>query len=671
MNAGSHMEGFSRVRKLRFGPFELDARAGELRKHEMKIRLQEQPFQILVMLLERPDEIVLREEIRKRLWGEDTNVEFDHSINAAIKRLRDVLGDSAEAPHYVETVARRGYRFIAEVKMEEADPSMLPVAQRKPRNWRVFGAIVLLLVLTAAGTLLRHQPGVYPPAEYTQITNFTDSAAWPVLSPDGRMVAFFRGTRSTLIGDDIYVKLLPNGEPVRVTQDPRIKQSLAFSPDSSKIAYTVIENGRNTYTVSSLGGESKLFLSNASGLSWLDEHHVLFSELRDGLHTGIATAAEDRSEHRDIYFPADDRVWTYHSVASPDRKWALVVESDRRWKPCRLVAFDGSSASRQVGPPGLCSAAAWSPDGNWMYFVANLTGRRHLWRQRFPDGPPEQITLGATDEGGITMAPDGRSVITSISIQQSAIWIHDDNGDRTISTQGYASTRDESDSLPWFSTDGKRLYYLFRRDPESAVELWRTDIASGKSDALISGRGGRWAGFSLSEFDVSNDEKEAVFSIVPPGKPAEVWLTRLDRSEPPRMIASSGETAPHFGAEGQILFLQNEGQESYLSQMKPNGSGRSKIAPYPIRSVISISRDRRFVVANTAKSRGQGPQQHCNEGHSGWRRSCPADLCAVPSHMVSRRKVPLRGNCSSLCCASDRADGGDSIGSGRNAAAAA
>jgi TolB-like protein len=122
---------------VRFGAFELDARAAELRKHGRRIRLQEQPFQILLELLEHPGQVVLREEIRKKLWPNNTVVEFDHSINAAVKRLRDSLQDSAEKPRYIETLARRGYRFIAPVSREpdeapqpEAGPSIavLPFA---------------------------------------------------------------------------------------------------------------------------------------------------------------------------------------------------------------------------------------------------------------------------------------------------------------------------------------------------------------------------------------------------------------------------------------------------------------------------------------------------------------------------------------------------------------
>ena len=98
--------------RISFGEFELDVRAGELRKGGLRIRLQEQPFQILLMLFEHPGEVVTREEIRKRLWPNDTIVEFDHNIGTAINKLRQALGDEAETPRYVETLPRRGFRFI-------------------------------------------------------------------------------------------------------------------------------------------------------------------------------------------------------------------------------------------------------------------------------------------------------------------------------------------------------------------------------------------------------------------------------------------------------------------------------------------------------------------------------------------------------------------------------
>jgi len=130
------MEEEQKVRgRLRFGVFELDLRAGELRKHGLRVRLQEQPFQILAMLLEQPGEIITREELHKRLWPADTFVDFDHGLNKAISKIREALGDSAESPRFVETVARRGYRFLAEVKVADTAPvhGPEPATQPHPR----------------------------------------------------------------------------------------------------------------------------------------------------------------------------------------------------------------------------------------------------------------------------------------------------------------------------------------------------------------------------------------------------------------------------------------------------------------------------------------------------------------------------------------------------------
>src|SRR5580658_141319 len=117
-----------RARRFGFGPFELDVRAGELCKHGTRLRLREQPLRILLLLLEHPGEIVTREEIRLSLWPNETVVEFDHGINTALRRLRDALGESAEKPRYIETVARRGYRFLGEVEIEAPSSEPLPPA---------------------------------------------------------------------------------------------------------------------------------------------------------------------------------------------------------------------------------------------------------------------------------------------------------------------------------------------------------------------------------------------------------------------------------------------------------------------------------------------------------------------------------------------------------------
>jgi TolB-like protein/DNA-binding winged helix-turn-helix (wHTH) protein/tetratricopeptide (TPR) repeat protein len=147
-------------RTIQFGNFEADLRAGELRRDGSRIKLQEQPFRVLTLLLEHPGEVVSREELRNRLWPADTFVDFDHSLNAAIRRLRDALGDSAEDPKFVETVARRGYRFLAPVNGAQ---TVIAVAPPPPtsqhRRMMVAAGVVLLLGIGALALMLIQNGG--------------------------------------------------------------------------------------------------------------------------------------------------------------------------------------------------------------------------------------------------------------------------------------------------------------------------------------------------------------------------------------------------------------------------------------------------------------------------------------------------------------------------------
>ena len=520
---------------LRFGEYELDSRSGKLLRKGRPVKIQPQPLRVLSVLVEAHGEIVSREQLRTRIWGDATFVEFDQALNYCIRQIRLALGEEASEPVYIETLPKQGYRFIAPIAANgyanepvvpavesDPEPQLIHVAPPAKRlNWKIMGVAIVVLAIAAAGILfaIRRGPTANQPASYTQITSFTDAAVGPALSPDGRMVAFYRSDRSFFTADQIYVKMLPDGEPVQLTHDPRLKYNLTFSPDGSRIAYTVVENpgaqnGWDTYTVSSLGGESKLFLPNASGLSWLDQNRLLFSEIQTGIHMGIVTSREDRSEHREIYFPAEERRMAHYSYPSPDRKWILVAEMNPQWQSCRLIPFSGASPGMTVGPPGACRSAAWSPDGDWMYFAVEVNGTRHLWRQHFPDGQPERITSGSLEEDGLAVTPDGRALITSISTEQNAVWIHDSSGDRALSTEGYADG-----APPWFSSDGKRLYYLLRRDsPESPNELWRADLTSGNSEAVV-------PGVSMREYDISDDEKEVVFTTQATGPGAQLWLS--------------------------------------------------------------------------------------------------------------------------------------------------
>ena len=180
----------------------------------------------------------------------------------------------------------------------------------------------------------------------------------------------FRGPETFAAPGEIYVKTLPDGEPVQLTRDGMKKMSPVFSPDGSRIAYTVVAHGDyvwDTWVVPLIKGEPRLWLANASGLVWLDPRRILFSEVRQDIHMGIVTADENRAGNHGVYLPAGRRGMAHRSYPSPDRKWAVVVEMDRRklaplppgsgrrqftrqssWSAERCVHFRGMVARRKV-----------------------------------------------------------------------------------------------------------------------------------------------------------------------------------------------------------------------------------------------------------------------------------------------------------------------------------
>ena len=171
---------------------------------------------------------------------------------------------------------------------------------------------------------------------------------------------------------------------------------------------------------------------------------------RVGGQMSIVSSTERRTALRNVYVPPPPDGMAHRSYRSPDGRWVLVVEMDvKSWIPCRLVPFDGSSIGKSVGPaPAQCTEAAWSPDGTWMYFTAMTATGVHIWRQRFPEGTPEQVTFGTSTEEGVHFAPDGRSFVTSVGTSQSTLWVRDSRGERQITSEGYSF-------MPSLSADGR------------------------------------------------------------------------------------------------------------------------------------------------------------------------------------------------------------------------
>ena len=490
----------------------------------------------------------------------------------------------------------------------DSSPTVLAQPRRLSRNW-IYLATAAAIVLGALLAILRLRPQspLVPTTDWLQLTNFPDSVTQPALSPDGRMLTFVRGSSTFVAPGEIYIKILPSGQPVQLTHDNLPKMSPIFSRDGSRIAYTALSGfSWDTWVVPVLAGQSERWLPNASGLVWVDPEHVMFSAIKSGEQMAIVTSTESRGESRDIYVPPKQRGMAHRSYVSPDGQWTLLAEMDNgEWLPCRVVPFRGGSPGRTVGlPDGPCTNAAWSPDGKWIYLSLHGKDSFHIWRQRFPNGHPEQITSGPTEEEGIALAPDGRSLITSVGLRQRTVSVHYVNNDRRISLEGYAY-------WPSFSPDGKKLYYRVLKGGTSpmlgASELWVADIASGRNDPLLSG-------FALTGYDISRDGTHVVFSANDFGGKSRLWIAPTDRSDVPRQIPNAEGDMPHFLRPGEVVFHAIENGSTLAFRIREDGAAKQRLTSSEVNQVHGVSPDGQFVIGWSRTNGGRETEAFPSSG---------------------------------------------------------
>jgi DNA-binding winged helix-turn-helix (wHTH) protein len=582
-----------------FGGFRLDTAQQVLVSPSGEpLLLPSRAFATLRYLVERAGEIVDKSALMSAVWP--TTIVAENNLNQCILTVRKTLGESAGERRFILTVPGRGYKFVAPVTVvtherfgpatSPAQPAPVATAALPSRGLWLMTATGVAMVLLAALGLLQwtgRKQAVTVPAEYVQLTDVTDSATSPVLSPDGRMLAFIRNGSAFMGTGQIWLKMLPNGEPMKLTDAHGPIWAPAFTPDSANVAYSTIDlqhGSWDTWTTPVTGstGATKL-LPNAQGLTYIGPREVLYSEFNVGLHLAVVTSLDDRSLHREVYVPSHERGMAHFSHLSPDRKSVLVVEmGPTGWfERCRLAPFDGGAPGYAVGPKvGACLAAAWSPDGRWMYFSDNANGSSHLWRQRFPHGAAEQITFGPSEEQTVFATPDGRSLLTSIGVTQSTLWFHTADAERALTTEGNVSA-------PWLSADAHRVYFLTTRSEAAGPAFTRMEIDTGKQESLV-------PGFNMIEYDVSPDEQQVVFTTVRDGV-HQIWVAALDRHTPPRLLVGAGDE-PQFG--GAYVFFRQIGEHaSYLHRIKTDGSSESRLLPDPIIELFAAAPDGKAVVA--------------------------------------------------------------------------
>jgi eukaryotic-like serine/threonine-protein kinase len=565
------------------------------------------------------------------------SVEFERIVLKCLEKDRDLRYQSAK-------------ELATDLHRLEVKSSALTIdvpGVERPRRWIVpaitsVGACALVAATLLLWPHLRTKESTGAPAlRWEQLTNFDDSAQIPTLSRDGKMVAFLRGPDSfgnSANTGQVWFKSLPDGEPLQLAKTGLRKQTINFSEDGGRLYFTQIEGpfAWNTYELPLLGGqEPKLFMANATGLSWIGRDRVLFSTISRGVHMKLATSNASRTDERDVYVPADHIQGMVHrSALSPDGKWVLLVEMDSQWwRRCRLVPFDGSSAGQQVGPDGSCTWAQWSPDGKWMYFTVDTrTAGFHVWRQRFPDGTPQQVTpSGASEEEGLAMMPDGKSFITTAGSQQSAIWLHDDKtGDKQVTFEGYSF-------LPALSPAGKKVFYLRRATGSHSYfsgELWVSDLGTGSAERLF-------PGLVLTHFSISQDGKKVVFATEQGQARSGIWVGWLDRTQAPKQLTFGGEYRAFFGRPGQIFYQGTQAQPKIM-KINEDGSGEARASDLDIMQLQSISPDGRWALVGVTPLGGHGDRNAIVEAVP-LEGGAPIVICDTCNYGfgVTRFSVPL------------------------------
>ena len=467
-------------RVVRFGTFEVDVPAGELRKKGLKLRLQEQPFQVLCMLLEHPGEVVTREELRGKLWPGDTFGDFDHGLNAAVKRLRDALGDDPDNPHFVETLARRGYRFIGNIGIPAAAPSARPGPWQRlctTRNTLIVGVTVSTLALFFLyGHSLRSKAG--QPSVSPAVSNLGEKYS-PSLSPDGQQLAFTwnGGTGSHF---SIYVKLIGTEESLRLTKQSSIDFNPVWSPDGRYIAFCRIQKGENgIYIIPAIGGAERRVreahweeqdfddvLWLAGRLSWSPDGKVLAFSDRPSHNepSSIFLLSLDSLEARRLTSPSRTG-GDFNPAFSPDGRTLAF----NRGLSIYTVPVSGGEEQYLSSGAQYGWGLAWTADGRDIVFAQAgfLTNAGWLWKISARGGDPERLQFG---QGGIEPSIRGNRLVYARQEMNLNIWrrkldplFSAGPPDRIIS-----STRMESG--PQYSPDGSKI--AFESTRSGAYEIW-------------------------------------------------------------------------------------------------------------------------------------------------------------------------------------------------------
>lgn len=535
-----NVSGVETRRIVRFGNFEVDLQSGELRNKGLKVKLQGQPFQVLAILLERAGEVVTREELRIKLWPADTFVDFDHGLNAAVKRLRDALGESAESPIFVETIARRGYRFLGRVDVPAATSSGLSdlkgikadteagkvstnvfptsASGSRDRKWQLGVALLAIVVLASMAVAWFMWRKV---AESTEskvsvtlqrlTTNATEH--WVItsaISPDGKYLAYSDNT-------GVYCRVLSTGELHSLVPKVSDVTSLGWFPDNSQVlaSWATPLAKKSLWAVSILGGNARQLSEEGWSASVSpDGEHIVFlkgADFADMGHEIWVMRTNGADQRKLVSFPEGQLA---SPVWSPDGRWIAYVthkSDDDDTEGTRIDLFNLKQGTSKVllSQPVEGWAMTWLPDGRLVYAMDEPPPSRNssnLWVASIDLSTGRLVGTAAriTSGDGFVVKPsvtaDGKHLVFSRTKPQADVYISEFSSKGPRISTPRQLTFEQGDDLPFDWTPDNEAV-LFISDRTGTTNIFRQRIDETSAEMLV----------------IDQDKKSAICRMSPDG----------------------------------------------------------------------------------------------------------------------------------------------------------
>lgn len=554
------------VAVVTFGAFEVDLRAGELRRHGRKVKIQNQPFQILAMLLERPGEIVTREEMRARLWPAETFVDFDHGLNSAVRRLRDVLSDSAENPTYIETLGRRGYRFIfpternanrpriAHSEMAGAAATVVPIsvaasehlgaiAPKSRARAKMAAAVLCGIVVGALLYFCTRTPAMPTVSKYFQLTH--DGREKWIVGTDGSRLLLGLGTAGPHNIGEISV----GGGEIHVIPTPASTNMipLALSADGSRLL--VVDGQGEPYhgKLFSLplpsGAPSRLGDIEARSGSWSPDGKMLayslgnelFLASADGTEPRKLTAMRNPTRIDEIEWSPDESHLRFQANERFNEPFMLWDVSTKDGPPKPLFAKSMQPAEAQC-------CGKWTADGKYFVFMAG----RQIWvlpkasKFQYSRPRPVQLTSSPMFLSSPVPGKDGKKLFVMGYTMLGELTRYDPRSKQFELFLGGVSAEYID-----FSKDGQWVAYV--SFPDGA--LWRSKADGSERRLLVRGAGyplmPRW----------SPDGTRIVYADAVADKPPRIYEVSVEGGTPREVMPDvpADQVDPNWSPDGQKI----------------------------------------------------------------------------------------------------------------------